>query len=142
MNRFRLFLGFLVAPLALPLSLVLMRLLKAQGIGLGYESDAFEGDIMFLGLVAYVVMAGLIITLMIGLSILKLTNDFSCSIAGLSVWFVLTFLLPPHYDSPIPDIERLGLAISCSIGGALTSLVFWIIACWKPAIVRNKLNAW
>jgi hypothetical protein len=133
-------LGFAVAPLAVPLSLVLMNLLNAQRIGLGYESDALEGDLIGFGIDAYFVIGCLVIPLMIVLRRLKWATAFSCVVIGLVAWFILTFLLPPHYDSPIPDPDRLMLAISCSIGGALSGLIFWIVAYWKLDVAHNSHN--
>jgi|ERR1700730_16637058 hypothetical protein len=134
MNLRRELFGLLFAPVSVPLTFVLMRLLKAHKIGLGDDSDAFEGDMIFFGFIAYLVIGLVVIPLMIAFRRLRWANALSCAMIASVVWFILVFLLPRHYDFPIPDPGRLGLAISSSIAGALSGLVFWMIAHWKPGV--------
>jgi hypothetical protein len=137
MSSPRPFFGFVVAPLAVPATFVLMRLMKAREIGLGHESDNFEGDIMFLGFVGYFVIGLVVVPLMMAFRRLKWANAFSSAMTGMVSWFILVWLLPPHYDLPIPDPGRLGLALSCSVAGALSGFVFWIVAYWRPGVARS-----
>ena len=139
MDWSRQLLGFALAPLTVPVCLIMLRLLSAKRIGLGYESDAFAGDVVFFGFLAYLVIGCcLVLPLMATFRKLKWAGPFFCSITGLVAWFILTLFLPPHYEAPIPDPDRLSLAVSLSIGGALAGSVFWMVAYWKPDVVRSR----
>ena len=125
--------GFVLAPLAVPLSLMLMRALKAYKLGFGYDSDGFKHDMVSYGIIAYLIFGLLIAPVVIVFRRLKWERAFSFTILGSVAWFILEWLAPPYYSSML-DADRLMMAFSCSIAGALSGLVFWMISYWRPRV--------